>query len=467
MPNPSYLVYVRLPAKVADRLSYGENHPEREALYTTLANAQREGFDLRKIETVAKLLEDDVDPGKEYPEQLVLYLGLEGIESNTGKAVFHSGFGKDIHSTAKRFHRGNIVFAGLRPYLNKAHLVQVEEALGSAELFVMLPDKEQVIPEFLLSYLLSDLVLNQTKWILTGSSYPRLAGRDFKNLMVILPTKTETQSAILNGVKPFKDEAECKRAGVDRLKDECRNVILEALKIVMPSPRRFEPSSRCYFISCPNQYPERLDLIYHHPWMNQVRQLLGSLKTIKLEGIIEPRIDYGITASGKDQGLIPFLNIENLRPDGRINIANIRYIDSAEDTELVHANDILVSRSRLVGCASLVTESEDGFSFGSYILRMRVKKNAKIPAEYIVSFLNSDLGQAQFRLLETGSFGKNINTRQLKDIDIALPIKDEAIDDLVSSINKQWGELTAFEEQADTAWSVARREFTNLLLKPD
>ena len=198
--------------------------------------------------------------------------------------------------------------------------------------------------------------------------------------------------------------------------------------------------------------------------MNEIRRLLGSLKTTKLKELIEPHIDYGITASGKDAGAIPFLNIENIRPDGRLVISNIRYIDSCKETELVHKDDILLSRSRLVGVCGLVTEKEDGFAFGSYILRMRVKDESKIPAEYIVGFLNSDLGQAQIRLFETGSFGKNINTRQLRDIAIVLPSKDNDIGHLVTSITEKWAELNNVESQMDLAWLSTRKQFVSLLL---
>lgn len=465
MSVSQYPTYIKFPSEIADRLSYGDNHPEREALFVKLNSAKREGFDLKRLDSIVELIEDKVEPSKNYAEQVITYLGLEGIESNTGKATYKKCLGKEIRSTSKRFTYGNIVFAGLRPYLNKAHLVQdIKDALGSSELFVIEPDNNQVIPEFLLTYLLSDLVLNQTKWILTGSSYPRLDESDFRKLLVILPKDKDVQTSILATIKPLTDDAERMRNNLSELMDACRNVIIKKLKVSLPKPTKFVTSNPSIFVSSPADNPERLDLIYHHPWMNKIRQLLATLTTVKLEALIEPQIDYGVTASGKDNGEIPFLNIENISPDGRIEIANVKYIDACKGEGLVHKDDILISRSRLVGICGLVSDREDGFSFGSYILRMKVRKNSKIPAEYIVGFLNSDLGQAQIRLLETGSFGKNINTRQLKDIDIVVPFKESDISNSVVLIKEKWDEINKMKNLTDLAWISPRNKFTDLLL---
>ena len=190
-----------------------------------------------------------------------------------------------------------------------------------------------------------------------------------------------------------------------------------------------------------------------------------SLKTTKLDDLIDPQIEYGITASGKEQGSIPFINIQNLGIDGRLKLAEIGYIDTAEDSKLVHGRDILLSRSRLVGVCNLVTEKEDGFSFGSYILRLRTKKDSDILPEYIVSFLNSDLGQAQIRMLETGAFGKNINTRQIKEIKIPLPQDPATIGQIVSEIRKIWKDLDKSEAETAKLWSDSRKKFAEFLLE--
>ena len=272
----SYVYYEYL-SKIPDRLSYGENHPERKAFYRLLEKrSQRKGYDLVNLKRLVIPVEEKVKPAQDFPNETFSYLGLAGIEPYTGHATFENVKGKEILSTSKRFYKGNIVFAGLRPYLNKAHLVEIEEGIGSAELFVVQPKKELIVPEFLLKYLLSDLVLTQTRWILTGCSYPRLTPEDFMNLKIILPDKN-VQKQILRRIKALEEKAEKNEKKTRELSERSRNLVLSKLGIRMPSPNIFTLTIHDFYSSWIDENPEeRLDFVYHHPWMNKIRDLLSS-----------------------------------------------------------------------------------------------------------------------------------------------------------------------------------------------
>lgn len=463
--SPSY-AYSEYLDNIPDRLSYGENQPERKAFYKLLGEAcQRRRHDLKTLDQMADVFEDKLWPSKEFPDEEFSYLGLDGIEPNTGQATFTKMFGREIISVSKHFYKGNIVFADLRPYLNKVHLVQIEKGIGSAELFTLKPKEALVISDYLLKYLLSDLTLMQTKWILTGCSFPRLDVEDFKHLKVVCPDKA-IQKQILERVEPLEAEAQQKRKDIDQLVNDCRNLILEKLKIKMPSPSSFSPTIYDFYLDWVERNAERLDFVFHHPWMDKIRELLASINTVRLGDLIEPQIEYGITESGREIGNTPFINIGNLCLDGRLRTRDIGYIDYSGDEKLVHQEDILISRSRLVGVCSLVSEKEDGYSFGSYILRLRVKKESKISPVYIVNFLNSDLGQAQIRMLESGAFGKNINTEQVKAIHVAIVRPDEIVE-IVEEIRQMWNRLDEQDKEKEVAESKARQEFVKMLLDID
>jgi restriction endonuclease S subunit len=458
----SYAYYEYLD-NIADRLSYGENQPERKAFYKLLAEAcQQRGHDLKSLDELANIFEDKLKPAKDCPDEEFPYLGLDGIEPNTGRATFTKMLGKDVVSVSKRFYRGNIVFADLRPYLNKVHLVQIETGIGSGELFTIKPKEELVISGYLLRYLLSNLTLAQTKWILTGCSFPRLNSEDFRHLKVVCPDKVK-QKQVLDRIEPLEAEVQQKRKDINQLIDNCRNLILKKLNIKMPSPAIFLPTIYDFYLDWVERNAERLDFVFHHPWMDEIRKLLASIKTVSLGELIEPQIEYGITESGREIGNTPFINIGNLCLDGRLRTKDIGYIDYEEDSKLVHQGDILMSRSRLVGISSLVSEKEDGYSFGSYILRLRVKKEIGVPSVYIVNFLNSDLGQGQVRMLESGAFGKNINTKQVKAIRIPLTQPDE-IDNIVNEIRQTWDKLDEQDKEEETIENRAREEFAKMLL---
>ncbi len=79
--------------------------------------------------------------------------------------------------------------------------------------------------------------------------------------------------------------------------------------------------------------------------------------------------------------------------------------------------DIIVTRSGTVGVTSYVDESYEGAAFGSFIIRCRLKGDAYRP-EYISWYLNSWVGQQQFRRLENGAVQLNINLEELKSIKV-------------------------------------------------
>jgi hypothetical protein len=458
----SYAYYEYLD-NIPDRLSYGDNQPERKAFHKLLAKTcQQRGHDLKSLDELADIFEDKLKPSKDCPDEEFSYLGLDGIEPNTGHATFTKMRGKDVVSVSKRFHRGNIVFADLRPYLNKVHLVQIETGIGSGELFTMKPKEDLVLPKYLLKYLLSNLTLTQTKWILTGCSYPRLDIEDFKHLKVVRPDKAK-QKQVLDQIEPLEAEIQQKRKDINQVIDNCRNLILEQLKIKMPSPAIFLPTIYDFYLDWVERNAERLDFVFHHPWMDEIRKLLASIKTVSLGELIEPQIEYGITESGRESGNTPFINIGNLCLDGRLKTKDIGYINYEEEGKLVHQGDILMSRSRLVGICSLVSEKEDGYTFGSYILRLRMKREIEIPPVYIVNFLNSDLGQAQIRMLESGAFGKNINTEQVKAIRVAVAQPDE-MDNIVREIRQTWNKLDEQDKEEEIIENRATNEFAKILL---
>lgn len=462
-PSSTYYVF---PEQIKDRISYGENNPERVTFLNMLSKStQHTGYSILKLGQITDPVEEDVNPKEETPNEDFQYLGLGGIDPNTGKAKYLTLKGEEVLSKAKKFYLGDIVFSGLRPYLNKVHLVQIEEGIGSTELFVIRPHRG-VVPEYLLQYLLSGLTLTQTKWVLTGCSYPRLNPDDFNDLSIVLP-KPKEQEKILKKLEPLSIKIHEVEEKERKELDELRNVILRKLSIKMPSPVEFDDKTSYVYHDWSEINSSRLDFIYHHPWMNEIRSILSSLVTVELGSLIEPQIDFGVTASGLDEGNIPFINIDNLGSDGRLLLDEVKYINEATEDAILDENDILVSRSRLVGVCSLLSEKEIGYSFGSYILRLKPKRDNTLPPEYIVNFLNSDLGQAQFRMLETGAFGKNINTGQVKSIRVITSEKKEVVDSMVSEIKSKWKSIDELKVEAKRTRAEQDRTFINSILGID
>ena len=170
-----------------------------------------------------------------------------------------------------------------------------------------------------------------------------------------------------------------------------------------------------YYFRFPEEVGYRLDFVHYHPDLDSIKQFRDSDSSEPFGKSVDT-FDYGITDSGKEEGDFKFVNIQNLTEYGEINDDEINFIDSCPDKLKLKENDILISRSRLVGRAAKVTRDFKGEAFGSYIIKFRLSPNSKYLEDFIVKYINSHFGQQQVILLRTGSSGENINSSQLLDI---------------------------------------------------
>jgi hypothetical protein len=142
---------------------------------------------------------------KEHPDQRFHYLSLANVQSHTGELLGDTLVtGQDVLSQSNCFERGDILFGRLRPYLNKVYCAdsEVTEGLCSTEFYVVHPTKD-FDKLFLTYYLLSPLVVKQTKHSTTGSALPRLLKQDFCEI--------EAPLVQLNMQKQIASEIESRR----------------------------------------------------------------------------------------------------------------------------------------------------------------------------------------------------------------------------------------------------------------
>ena len=145
-------------------------HPEREGCVNALQ---------RMKPTVLKAACRFVrDLRTEIPDGAT-YIGLENIESNTGRYV--SSTDKESVSSAFTFRKGQVLFPKLRPYLNKAFFAPFD-GLCSTEFHVL--EGRAVRSDFLALFLRSQAVVKQTKHLMSGNTLPRLQTEDIEELLI-------------------------------------------------------------------------------------------------------------------------------------------------------------------------------------------------------------------------------------------------------------------------------------------
>lgn len=157
-----------------------------------------------------------------------VYIGLENIESNTGEYI--PTIDKQSISSAGIFEAGQILFPKLRPYLNKVYLAEFN-GLCSTEFHIFKSDKFN--NEFLAIYLRSDLIVNQTKHLMTGNTLPRLQTEDINNLPV--PNiSLDKQQIIVELYRKANSQKQQKETQAQELLKSIDTYLLNELGISLP-----------------------------------------------------------------------------------------------------------------------------------------------------------------------------------------------------------------------------------------
>jgi type I restriction enzyme S subunit len=179
-----------------ERLNSDYFHPERIlALRAMTAAAQT--INCQRLEDVVSFVRDKIKtPGDNY-------LGLAHVQSNTGELT-------NVEDTATgdcfTFHSGDVLFARLRPYLNKVYCAEMDGCCSPEFHVLRINDNNFLLPDYLAVILRSRLILAQTIHMMTGNTHPRLTNDDVINLVIPIPD-LRIQNQISEEIQHRREEA--------------------------------------------------------------------------------------------------------------------------------------------------------------------------------------------------------------------------------------------------------------------
>ncbi|KQT33274.1 restriction endonuclease subunit S [Methylophilus sp. Leaf414] len=135
------------------------------------------------------------------PGEKFINIGLENIESDTGKLISKvQSLGKEILSVKNTFTKGDVLYGKLRPYLNKVAAVDFD-GICSTDILVL----KTANPKILKYILLSQGVLQQTRNLMSGINLPRIKPDTFLNIKISFP-ELERLSDIENQISSIEIE---------------------------------------------------------------------------------------------------------------------------------------------------------------------------------------------------------------------------------------------------------------------
>ena len=180
-----------------------------------------------KIGDVAKI---DTEPIRPKPGEKYYYIGLEDIESETGRILKDENElidGSQIKSTKYVFSKEHVLYGRLRPYLNKVAL-PTRDGICSTDILPVLPNKNLILREYLAYLMRLPRFVEWATSRMKGTNHPRISSRDLLEYKIPLPPIDEQKKIveIISSVERLRDIELQKKEQLMALKTQLMNLLL-------------------------------------------------------------------------------------------------------------------------------------------------------------------------------------------------------------------------------------------------
>lgn len=432
------------------------------------------------------------------------YVGLEHIESQTMRLIEH-GYARDVRSSSVRFLKGDVLYARMRPYLNKVWVAEFD-GLCSAE-FLVFRKRDGLSSEFLGLRLNADDFVAFANGQASGER-PRVDFEKLSRFTILLPPTAEQErivpkvKSVLSGLQRAENAS---RRALERLKNY-RSVVLDAavtgeltrpwredkkktkkienatgenlLQHLLSVRRSRWEKSEWLRLSDQDKRPkgDKWKSRYPEPTAPVVPKKPSSLPSTWTWASIEQistRVTVGYVGSMKSEYVshgIPFLRSQNVRPN-RFEPKGLLFIRPTFHQKLfksrITAGDVVVVRSGVgVGTTCVIPKTLVEANCSDLVL----VQGPLIQPEFIAFYMNS----AAQQLVEAGKVGvavPHFNTASVASLGIPLPPADEQTE-IVREVHRRLTSAdrmaTALEKQLTrsqaTRQSLLREAFTGRLV---
>ena len=425
------------------RLDPDYYHPERMDALRAL-NAQSDNVRAARLDEVVSFEREQLKTPTEN------YLSLAHIQPGTGEVA-------DVSDTASgncfAFQADNVLFARLRPYLNKVHRAETGGCC-SIEFHVLRVKKtSELLPEYLAVALRSSLTLAQTVHMMTGNTHPRLTDDDVRGLIVPIPDMA-IQKSIADEAHARRENSRRLHAEADALMKGVDDFVMDALGISPPA----RDARKAFAVNFAGLGGEaRLDSDYYHPErMEALRALSAQSGDIAVARLSE------VARSEREQVKSPtqnYLSLAHVQSDtGELSDA----ADTASGSCLVfRADDVLFARLRPY--LNKVHRAERGGCCSTEFHVLRVRDRSALLPEYLAAALRSRVLLSQTVHMMTGNTHPRLTNEDVANLMIPIP-SVEIQRRIAAEITRRRDTARNLRAEAEAGWQSAKRRFERRLL---
>jgi type I restriction-modification system S subunit len=176
-----------------------------------------------------------------------------------------------------------------------------------------------------------------------------------------------------------------------------------------------------------NMQLEKLDLLVRSLFIEMFGDPIYNSKNWQVVqiGDIATDVRYGTSNPAVEGGKYPYLRMNNITVDGKLDLRDLKYIDISDyeiERYVVRKGDLLFNRTNsieLVGKTTTFDLNEDMIIAG-YIIRVRLN-NQMLP-EVLSQYMNLEVIKSKLRDMAKGAVNQaNINAQELQSIRVYLP----------------------------------------------
>lgn len=466
-----FMIYL---SEIEGRLDPNPYHIERTSIIEKIEKLASKK--LKNVTASNKVIVTEIDEDD-------IYIGLENIVSESGEYI-ETKEKKSISSAAK-FKKGQILFPKLRPYLNKVYFAEFD-GLCSTEFHVF--DSVKLDAMYLAIYLSSNLVVSQTKHLMTGNTLPRLQTEDIEKIPVPIVTTTK-QTEIVNKYKIAKHAKQLKEQKSKSLLASIDNYLLNELGIDLPENDN-SLKNRIFETSWNKISGGRFDPKLYD---NNTKALRQAITLNKYSNVpLKTLIIHSVAGDwGKDENEVlndnykkclviratEFDNLYNLKlENSRVKYRQI-HKDKLEKID-IQVNDLLIEKSggspdQPVGRIAFITMEilkENEICYSNFIHKIRVD-SSKIHPEYLFCFLKTIHNIKLTDSMQSQTNGiRNLIMSNYFNQDIVIPVDEQGKIDINKQIeiSNRIGDLRRQAKQlqidAQKDMELAKQEIEHMIL---
>ncbi|MCY7616680.1 restriction endonuclease subunit S [Bacillus pumilus] len=339
------------------------------------------------------------------------YIGLENIESKTGRYLPSTNSELNIEGTSNRFYAGDILFGKLRPYLAKC--IEADfNGVGTTELLILKVNDRCIFAKYLKLVMLSPKFIDYINSSTYGTKMPRANWEFIGDIEIPFPSITNQQiivDYVTSKVSRIDELITQKEKLIMLLEEQRQSIITEAVTKGLNPNVKMKNSGVEWIGDIPEHWLfTRLDFV------SRVKARLG-WKGLKAEEYVEDGYAFLATPNLKERN-IDFKNVNYITEE--------RYLESPEI--MLEVGDVLLAKDgSTLGIVNVVRSLPKNATVNSSIAVIRPTE--KIDSVYFYYYLKSTYIQDVINQIKDGMGVPHLFQADIKKFKILLPPMDEQV----------------------------------------